>query len=667
MFIDFQNNGAEVLANLLSSDVMTNDAAAGGGDSNFDSLLASLMTAARSGDSGDGSQTESPAPFTVNAQNAPVMLNAARVTVKPEEVTAMTGVTLSDGQTAETLIKIDADLVIESDGMVNTVPAAIILMEKGGETESGNTELFLLLDTGELSAAEIETLTALLGGREIAGGALPELSIDPETQAVPVQTFFAPERISNPETAELPAATIPPEPKESEEDAGVYGMAASVETGTPPEIPVSETGTESTVIIEAENAPVVSYAMSENTSNDNTVTPVDGPKNIETAEPAGNTGQRIPEVSVPPQTSTLTAPQTITGQSVETASAISDTSQKETLVPDADMFMRKISVEKGSTESGAPRLVIETTSEEPSLTVTPKNTETADAKVAELIKQHISQGETVEISIVVEHEAPAKPLPDHGSPVLAKTDNTVEIVGTKLVPGIQTPETAEIIETALPTNENSNESKITQSIVKNQSTNPSETEMTAQTMNRGNDTAVKTEIKIESVFGNSEQTLNTAAPLSDAPDIPAGKQTAHTGLNTSETTHYGETVQTVSIETAPEPAPAAEVRIAPEQLMNLSAGKSAAPVNQPDQTVSAKIEIQAGTVNNTAPVEAVNSVNTSESGIPADNIAPAYIPNEAQTEAASSNAGQCKALIRRTERSRQIFYSAARRGKLSKV
>ncbi|MFC1552604.1 hypothetical protein ACFL6P_08590, partial [Candidatus Latescibacterota bacterium] len=309
----------------------------------------------------------------------------------------------------------------ESDGMINTIPAAIILMEKGGETESGNTALFLLLDTGELSAAEKETLTALLGGREIAGGALPELSIDPETQAVPVQTFFAPERISNPETSELPAGTITPELKESEEDIHVYGMTAKVETGTLIEIPEGEIGVERPINIEPENTPVVSYARAEKISNDNTVTPAAGPESIETAEPAGNIGQRIPEVSAPPQTSTLTAPLTITGQSVVTAAAISDTAQKETPVLDADMFMRKITVETGSTVTDAPRLVIETTSEEPSLTVTLKNSETAEAKVAELIKQHISQGETVEIAIVVEHEAPTKPLPNQGSPILAKT------------------------------------------------------------------------------------------------------------------------------------------------------------------------------------------------------------------------------------------------------
>ncbi|MFC1552605.1 flagellar hook-length control protein FliK [Candidatus Latescibacterota bacterium] len=184
--------------------------------------------------------------------------------------------------------------------------------------------------------------------------------------------------------------------------------------------------------------------------------------------------------------------------------------------------------------------------------------------------------------------------------------------------------------------------------------------MPAQTMNPGDGAAVHTEIKIESVPENSgysgnsgksensinsvhsenpEITFNTTAPLTDAPEIPAGEQTAQTGLNTSETTHYGETVRTVSIETAPEPAPAADVRITPEQLVNLSNGKTAAPLNQPDQSVPAKIEIQTGTVNNTAPVEAGNSVNITAEGIKADNTAPAYIPNEAPAEAASSNAG----------------------------
>jgi|GEM_PF-4374481 flagellar hook-length control protein FliK len=653
MFIDFQNNGAEVLANLLSSDVMTNDAAAGGEESNFDSLLASLMTAARNDDSGDGAQAESPAPVAVNAQDAQVAMNSARVTVRPEQVTAMTDAVLADGGIAEKLIKIDADLVVESDGTVNTIPAAIILMEKGGETESGNTALFLLLDTAGLNTAEKEKLTALLGGREVAEGVLPELSIDPETQAAPLQVFSAPEHISKTETAEMPAVTIVSEVKESEEDASVYGVTASVETVKPAKVSVVEAGTERLVRVDIGNTPIVSSTGNEHGAGENSAAPVVDPQIVESLEFSGGKDMRTADS---PASQTQTSQQPITGQSGEMSAVISDSAQNETKVPNADMFVRKVSVETGTAGTETPKLTIETISGEPSLTITPKNTETAGAKVAELIKQYVSQGETVEIAIVVEQDAPAKPLPEQVSHVLSSTDKTGEIVETGTVPGIQNPETPEIAESDRFTEGYPKESKIPLTIAKNQSSNMRGTEMTSQTMIPENDAAVTAEPKIVNISeapempGNSEileipvNTLNKTAtnkvaPLPAAQEIPAGEQTAQTVTTTSETTHSGETLQTVSIETAPEQVPAAEFRITPEQLVDISAGKTAAPVNQPELTVPAEIEIQSGVVNNSAPAEAGNSVNISESGMPADNTALSYGTIESGPEAVSPNAG----------------------------
>ncbi|MFC1490700.1 flagellar hook-length control protein FliK, partial [Candidatus Latescibacterota bacterium] len=611
----------------LSGDVQTNDAMIGE-ESNFESLLASLVNAAVSEGTGDGLSAESPNPFAVEGDGVPVMLKAGSVTVRPEEISVMTDVELSDGQSAAALIKIDAELVMENEGLKMSIPADVFLMEKSGETESGMTALFMLLNTDGLSPEGIETLSGLLSDSAAKNDELPVITATPETIVLPEQAFSLPDIKSNTETDAIPLVTVDPEVNDTEDDAGVLGMFVSGDTAKTVEIPESEIDVERPILVDSEKTPVVSSNANEKITRE-TMT---GSDIIIKAEQSGNNELNKIDSSpsqplIPPQANVLLD---------EINTILKNTVQNEIEIPGVGIYARNITVESGNAETDMLRLVIETSPGEPSLTIEPKTTDSLGKPIAELIKQHVQPGETIEITIVVKTETPANTKQAQISPPVT------EIVEENHVPGIQNSDTGEIIETVKPVVGNSNETKIAPSVSNNQSSIPNENKIPVSAnsietlVTPETEAAAKTYIKIENYNGQNNSGTNTGdmGRVSDtAHNANVASITDVTEIPVEETT--GETVKPQSTETKLTP----EIGVTREYMVSRSAGNADVPVLPTgDKNVSAEIVSVAGSENKTAQAEPEIKMNFTANETPGNNSAPVNSPKDAPAEVIKSNA-----------------------------
>ncbi|MFC1538585.1 flagellar hook-length control protein FliK [Candidatus Latescibacterota bacterium] len=608
MFIDFQSNGAEVLAKLLSPEVKTNNAELEE-STNFESLLASLMYGIKHGDSGKETKPESSQRIVPTGVTMPVILNADTAKIKPEEISAMTVVQLFDGQDSDGIMKIDAELIIESNGISNSIPAAIILMKQNGESESGKTAMFLLLDTGELSTLEKDTLLALFGGNTLVNNELHQLSDKSETITIPEQKL--------PETDEIPQNTTGLESNDIKEDAGVFGVFISGET------------------------PVVTFSQKNNTTQEITNMPVGEPDSAENAELPGNSRTQITNETASPKTASFQM-QDLSG---EMTAVVNNISQNKSKVQDTNLIIRKLTFETASSESGAPQLIIETTSNEPKLIVIPKNTDSVEKLLAGLIKEGISSGETIEIAIVVDKESPFKQGPNNDFSLISETGESHHING------IQNPVAGEKFETVNSLHVNSDEMKLKPSVTGKQILNLSDTDKSTIT------NPPEKNITVNS--NNSEPLSIDKVFVSDAPEMTADDKTGQTVTNVSESKNSGATVKPVSHQTEKIP----EINVVRKYEVPQFNGKAAETVKQPDnRNVSAEDvkTMQGG--NKTVSADYESNVKSTINEKQSINSTPADTQSEARARIVYSDAdaGKNEGMKNTTVEENSLFHRTQR-------